>query len=557
MKCGTRSIPWDHFCKIVLLGPRLNDRYGFSLRNKNLFEYVVELFLTRCAFLISHGLQHNLPPWYSAIEDNEARSDHILDMVVRSRRLGATDPRDKIFALIGISSGVDPEDTRIAVDYSKSLERVYIDFAVYLIDSKRGFDILSHAELNGASEASWPCWVPDWRFSLRSPRTILSTLPVESEEQNRQRRQVIRKNHHHPQDALQLQCYGEIIGRISTVTPRLLLRGNDELAFEQIRQKFKARPQQMRTQILERWKMYPWTGAVPGEVYDSILKRDSNTYGARPSSYSGWAIGRGNEIARSRFRDNGVDLWYMGTASESRLNRIMERLGGEGAASISPSSSLVSRTIVDHLIYRSRQTLLWTDDRSLAVEAVIDKTSIIDDRRLGLFIKPNKEVEVKVKIKDDPVKLFSITRPGTSQSYISDENPVLVPATTNVGDYVVSLKGGKVAFVIRMKGSSRGLGSEASFGELPERIRCELVGECLINDYGAFDVGSEKNDHTNPSGQTSFVFGVSIRADPSSEGLSGSQPIYRGALPKQAIKPRSTVIGQKSSRLSDFIPKLT
>lgn len=36
VQCGWRKTTWDSFCKVVLLRPRLNDTYGWSLSKKPL-----------------------------------------------------------------------------------------------------------------------------------------------------------------------------------------------------------------------------------------------------------------------------------------------------------------------------------------------------------------------------------------------------------------------------------------------------------------------------------------------------------------------------------------
>ena len=51
MQCGWRKTTWDSFCKSVLLRPRANDLYDWSLSKKPLVQYVVDMFHARCAFL--------------------------------------------------------------------------------------------------------------------------------------------------------------------------------------------------------------------------------------------------------------------------------------------------------------------------------------------------------------------------------------------------------------------------------------------------------------------------------------------------------------------------
>ena len=79
----------------------------------------------------------------------------------------ATDPRDKAYALLGVSDLARPfNGQKIDIDYSKSTKEVYTDFARGLttLDSiaYSDLDILLSAR-PPSKEVGWPSWVPDWR----------------------------------------------------------------------------------------------------------------------------------------------------------------------------------------------------------------------------------------------------------------------------------------------------------------------------------------------------------------------------------------------------------
>jgi hypothetical protein len=167
VQCGTRCVTWDDFCKVILLEPRLNDRYGTSLRRSYLVKNVRDMFQARATFLQTHKLTHLLPPWFSSIKNSSATSDNILDMLMGARHLNATDSRDKIFALLGITSGTKGDAKMLEIDYGKPMPAVYADFAKYMISSTSSYDILSHVtgERLGknyyGSRILVPSWVPD------------------------------------------------------------------------------------------------------------------------------------------------------------------------------------------------------------------------------------------------------------------------------------------------------------------------------------------------------------------------------------------------------------
>lgn len=504
MQCGTRSISWDDFCKIVLLEPRFNDRYGFSLRNKYLFEYALELFLTRCAFLTSYGSQRFLPPWYSAIEDIRFRSDHILDMVSRSRRLEATDPRDKIFALMGISSGVDVDDKRLAVDYSKSVKQVYADFAYYLIDEGCSVGVLSHAELNEKSPIGWPSWVPDWRTSLSASRTILSSLPTMTDELDRTANLHIENCEHPQQDPQCLRYPGTIIGRIDSVSPRLQLQGHDEVAFEQIRQEFRTRPTRMRTEILARWRTYPWNQTGKVERYESTRKHYSqgNTLRNRPT-YTPIYNATWNQSTESGILENGEgkddedDVGGLSPALISELT-LGDLVPPADEMEVS-SSEQQAGPLIEHLIQRSRQTVLWTDEESMAVEIVADKTSIVDNRRLGIIVKQGQ---------DKKNSAMPNTTDGIYSSETGSSDLVLIPGAAQVGDYIISLHGGAVPFVIWLPNMHKfaGTSKEIHLDRQSGLLKCALVGECMINEDRPVNLIPDLHERIDKKDQTTFYF---------------------------------------------------
>jgi hypothetical protein len=76
------------------------------------------------------------------------------------RTSNASDPRDKIFGLLGLM----PMELNIKPDYSKSMREVYIQATVELIRFSRDLDLLVGA-CSGAVEL--PSWVPDFRAPPR------------------------------------------------------------------------------------------------------------------------------------------------------------------------------------------------------------------------------------------------------------------------------------------------------------------------------------------------------------------------------------------------------
>ena len=117
----------------------------------------------------------------STLNDDEEDDPQLLDLLLMSRGLGATDPRDKIYALLGLGKH------DIHPDYSMSPESVFTDFALQTIglvthmqarrkaaslemsshyrEVRRAMILISCAGRHN-QKLSLPSWVPDWTVNL-------------------------------------------------------------------------------------------------------------------------------------------------------------------------------------------------------------------------------------------------------------------------------------------------------------------------------------------------------------------------------------------------------
>ena len=88
----------------------------------------------------------------------------LLDLLVAASHYDCSDPRDKVFGILGLI-----EDT-IKPDYSLSVEEVYTGVAAYLATYLRDMRFLNLVGA-GQSDFDLPSWVPDWtqRKSLQYP----------------------------------------------------------------------------------------------------------------------------------------------------------------------------------------------------------------------------------------------------------------------------------------------------------------------------------------------------------------------------------------------------
>ncbi|OAL56943.1 hypothetical protein IQ07DRAFT_23029 [Pyrenochaeta sp. DS3sAY3a] len=115
---------------------------------------------------------------------------NLVDLLHRFRHRLCTDPRDKIFGLLGLVAGDSPYHA-LRADYTLSTETSYREAFIHLLRSGGSLDILARPEEVGRT-LDLPTWMPDWTAKidqleantsrqvigcLRIYNTSLSTLP--------------------------------------------------------------------------------------------------------------------------------------------------------------------------------------------------------------------------------------------------------------------------------------------------------------------------------------------------------------------------------------------
>jgi hypothetical protein len=83
-----------------------------------------------------------------------------LYLVSSTRSSHATDPRDRIYALLGVAAGKDQRQALIP-DYSKTASQVYKEFFKEFVEQNQDLLILAHS-MHPSSDL--PSWTPDWSY---------------------------------------------------------------------------------------------------------------------------------------------------------------------------------------------------------------------------------------------------------------------------------------------------------------------------------------------------------------------------------------------------------
>lgn len=132
---------------------------------------------------IAHrGLLNSIPDTYGPIQnviqelqlfENVEPFDMDLSMLVSmARSAQATDPRDKVYALLNLAKDaeslhkvVDGKRIPFGIDYTKAVKEIYTDAAQAMVLSSGLQGTLTHARRNNPSVYDLPTWVPDWSIS--------------------------------------------------------------------------------------------------------------------------------------------------------------------------------------------------------------------------------------------------------------------------------------------------------------------------------------------------------------------------------------------------------
>ena len=96
----------------------------------------------------------------------------LLRTLIWNRQLYATDPRDKVYAFTGLLDACCPQ---FPIDYSRSVEEVYIDVVKYLLIETRRLDVIGVTQ-SMSKPPKLPSWAPDWRHQPDSTSVNLTRL---------------------------------------------------------------------------------------------------------------------------------------------------------------------------------------------------------------------------------------------------------------------------------------------------------------------------------------------------------------------------------------------
>jgi hypothetical protein len=89
----------------------------------------------------------------------------LIELLSAFRNLQASDPRDKVYAFLGMAADVDKSPRP---DYSQSTEQIYHSFARYFVSQGQGMELICEAgrsRSRSRSPLKFPSWVVDWSYN--------------------------------------------------------------------------------------------------------------------------------------------------------------------------------------------------------------------------------------------------------------------------------------------------------------------------------------------------------------------------------------------------------
>ncbi|KAK0732162.1 heterokaryon incompatibility protein-domain-containing protein [Lasiosphaeris hirsuta] len=121
---------------------------------------------------------HFKSTWAECAKQKRGQRGTLLSLVIRHWLSDAKYPRDKIYALCGLSRDAGPDGLDIQFDDTASPEQAYTDFARSVLRTYRNLDILSAlAPVKAPRSPNMPSWAPDWRRETFNSGTIVYRRP--------------------------------------------------------------------------------------------------------------------------------------------------------------------------------------------------------------------------------------------------------------------------------------------------------------------------------------------------------------------------------------------
>lgn len=368
--------------------------------------------------------------------DHESKELDLLVMLRSFRQFSATDPRDKVFALYGMTNS-SLNDMDLTVNYRAKVEDIYVDVAKGIVKTCDTLDILSISKSRSDLAKRLPSWVPDWSDSSEQLHSYFAREDVESDE--------------HPITPFNATGSSTVPPPTISPTNRLTLRG-------------------YRLDIVKTLSR-----AVPDSLFDfEVLQSRSSTVtqsGRGLRALYSYAYSALNETASQQGVFVDIDAMVLGNHQE----RAQDKYAPTGE---SLESALVRTLTGDFapqgLDFTIEAYKLWRRERW--AHAIMRKVKI--NRLPKLYSNLSVAATLLPSLSDTQAFASMIEEAlGRRLCWTNQEHIAMVPPDTQTGDEVWLIQGCRMPIILRSVGDFQGAR--------------ELVGDSYVHGvmYGeAFDL---------------------------------------------------------------------
>jgi len=168
--CGYRDLSWTDLINAISLIERL-------IQKKVMWQSISKVSVSGVNAFQKTRMRVAVRSNHDKSELPYKGFDSLLEVLGRYRTSHATDPRDKVYALLRLArdyrqTSSEASLDRISVDYARSIESVYHDVAKFLLASTGRLDVLSYCR-SKRKIAGLASWIPDWSDTEREPHPLL------------------------------------------------------------------------------------------------------------------------------------------------------------------------------------------------------------------------------------------------------------------------------------------------------------------------------------------------------------------------------------------------
>ena len=437
---GLHTAPWEGINRIVeQIGREVDEAKTRQADGDTRIVYLVYQLARSDGFVAAFALKKKR----QAIDQSHPDAD-FLDILVEFRNSVSTDPRDKIYSLLGLTQ----EELGIVPDYSMSVNRCYADVTFGLLQSSNSLRVFETLPIfHRHRDPDLSSWVPQWNSAARRDEGVSDKFASTMESYLRF------QEPNHNGEANSYRASGEsTISRLEQAYPVLRLDG---MLVDCITEAADALP--FPKSIHDRLAEDQGKSWVPGVV--SLVATGAIALGEISDTLAAWR----------RLAIDNAPVTYPTGEDSTRAFLAMTNPPDADLEEAAAQLAIAQAT-------RERQTggIFGAIGNVVGTLSTVSRHAVMGARQMVETMYGWNEQHAGV----DLPRCYERRLARTAGGYMG-----IFPPMIEVGDYVVLLAGGKKPFVVRGKGE-----------------RWQIVSGCFI--YGMMN--GEKWDE-NDVGPLEFV----------------------------------------------------